>query len=203
MRYTPPFQLHTKQRTRPPNVILSRPKKSLFTDDNTDTSISLTPSKYHYHLHDHYIHFSSSKLFSNICKVVICCIMLCMVTYYCLYITFFSNNTAFLSDDLDAQTATIEMVAANISNISNISSILNAVTDEPVKIRKQKRHKKRKKRKQTVGKHRPFPPLYVSDAPYYMDKNIVITGLVHNSGQSIDATLKQLESLSRLFNSTT
>ena len=59
------------------------------------------------------------------------------------------------------------------------------------------------KRRQTVGKLKPFPQMYVSDNPYYLEKNLVVIGLVCDAEKRIDIILYQLESIACLFNSTT
>jgi len=50
---------------------------------------------------------------------------------------------------------------------------------------------------------KPFPALYISDNPYFMEKNLVIMGQVADAEERVDLILYQLETIGCLFNSTT
>ena len=80
--------------------------------------------------------------------------------------------------------------------------------------RKQERRAKRIKRLEALKERRarnrenwsklePFPKLYISDAPYFLDKNIAIIGQLSNADTHLKKILSQLESVACLFNSST
>eukprot|EP01083_Nonionella_stella_P174228 603379_1 len=97
----------------------------------------------------------------------------------------------FLSADMDnaLKTALAGQEAARTA--SKVSEILD------------ERRTRRKRHRQEISKLKPFPQIYISDAPYYLHQNLVIIGQVNNAETRMDMVLYQLEGIACLFNSTT
>eukprot|EP01084_Bolivina_argentea_P004367 8310_1 len=82
---------------------------------------------------------------------------------------------------------------------------------EKINITNIKRTKINKKRIKTLintnkNNEKPlprFPPMYISDNPYYLNDNLLIIGQLRNAELHLHSMLKQLESIACLFNSTT
>eukprot|EP00485_Elphidium_margaritaceum_P001561 CAMPEP_0202687632 /NCGR_PEP_ID=MMETSP1385-20130828/3294_1 /ASSEMBLY_ACC=CAM_ASM_000861 /TAXON_ID=933848 /ORGANISM="Elphidium margaritaceum" /LENGTH=762 /DNA_ID=CAMNT_0049342459 /DNA_START=412 /DNA_END=2700 /DNA_ORIENTATION=+ len=69
--------------------------------------------------------------------------------------------------------------------------------------RTQQRRQRRRRKQIHWEKLPEFSKMYVSDNPYYLDKNLVIVGQLHNAELHLPLVLAQLESVACLFNSTT